>query len=148
MNDVIRKCFFERIVVAKFFQLKYKELGKERTLSEVFNFFKVPMDEGLDDYIWFMVTSDYLIWEEHLEEICFKVLGVNKAQPKCSPLMVSDIVLKTDEWYSKWYYGLWVPYFKDLIVKYRYLWEPRMESKINRGDVDIIEYIDLYLNSL
>lgn len=138
----MNKEFYERILVAKFIERKFKTVGKEYTINECFNYVQVKGDTDLVDMIWFSITGSKITWENHLEDICFGILGVNRAQPGYSPFLVEEKVMSYDPSYKDWFVSEWTPYILGLVKKYRPVWAPRLESKITRGMYDIVSDID------
>lgn len=134
--------FYERMLVAKFIQEIFREHGNKYTLNECFYYVQTKGDAGSMDLIWFNTVGDYVTWENHLEDICFKALGIKRQQPGYSPFIVSRKIVNRDSKYKMWYEREWIPYINSLVTKYEHLWKPRLETKIGRGMVNVIDVID------
>lgn len=135
------KEFYERILVARYIKEEFKRIGKELSLNDCFYYVTDKGDSSSVDYVWLSIGGDYLTWENHLEDICLKILNVSRMQPGYCPFTVDDETMKFDNNYRNWYYNSWTPYINSLVRKYAKLWEPRLETKIGRGMVDIVSII-------
>lgn len=138
----MNETFYERLLVARFIQEKFAQQGVEKEIQDVFYFVQAAGDSTSIDYLWFSITGGYVTWEDHLEDVCFKVLKVGRKQPGYSPFNVSEDTLNLDEDYAFWYYNEWLPYLYSIVREYSYIWEPRLSSKVTRGMVNIIDIIN------
>lgn len=141
----MNKEFYERILVAKFIQERFKENGKEFSLNDCFYYLQDKGDSESVDLVWLSICGNHVSWENHLEDVCFKILGVNRMQPGYCPFTVSEETLESDREYNAWFKDVWTPYINSLVVKYSHLWKTRLGSKIGRGMLDIVSIIEEYV---
>lgn len=141
----MNKEFYERILVARFIQERFAENKKDMSLYDCFYYVQDKGDSDSVDLVWLSICGNHVSWENHLEDVCFKILGVNRMQPGYCPFTVTEETLKSDREYNEWFKGVWTPYINSLVVKYSHLWKTRLGSKIGRGMLDIVSIIEEYI---
>ena len=138
--------FYERVLVAKYLAVKFLQCGKKITINEAYYYVQQKGDSSSVDMIWLSTVGNYVTWDDHLEDVCCKVLDFKICQPGYSPFTVSKDTLEMDSNYKEWYLNTWLPYIHNLVRKYFPTMESRLDAKIQRGMTDIVSEIRKEIN--
>ena len=137
----MNKEFYERVLVAKYLVEKFASHGKEMSINDAYLYVQQKEDADSVDLVWLSIVGNYVTWKDHLEDVCCKVLDFKICQPGYSPFTVSKQTLESDKNYAEWYYNTWLPYIHGLVNKYLDTMATRLDTKIQRGMVDIVSEI-------
>lgn len=139
---MIRKDFYERLLVAKLISKCLSKGEEEFPIVEAFRYVQTKEDEESSDYVWLLVGGNSMKWSDQLLYIILYNLNIPIQQPGYDPLSVTEETLNSDKNYKDWYEQTWKPLVISNISKYKYLYQGKLESKTTRGALDVVSMLD------
>ena len=133
--------FYERLLVAKAITVELP-----MSISNAFTYVQDKKDEETTDLVWLRIAGDNISWHNHLLFITSAVLSIPIQQPYADPFSVTRDVLDLDKKYSEWHTKQWTPYMQNLLVKYKDIYKPRLQSKVQRGCIDVVSCLSQRYN--